>query len=141
MSAVVASLSEQGWITDSAKVLNQIVSYYILTDAAQTVIFQGNLVNLPETYYKYINDPVEMASAVKADLDKLISRHFPVAEVNTEAKKLSDSKYAILLYAAALSEDNTRIELSRVVEISTTGLRKIIEVSNFGTGMSYLQSL
>lgn len=141
MSAVVASLSEQGWITDSAKILNSIVSYYILTDAAQTLIFKDNLISLPETYYKHINEPIEMASAVKTDLDKLISRHFPIAEVNTEAKQLSDSKYAILLYAAAVTEEGTRIDLSRVVEISTTGLRKIIEVNNFGDGVSYLKGL
>ena len=141
MVAVVCSLSEQGWITDSYKILNNIVSYYILTDAAQTLVFEGNLISLPETYYKYINQPVEMASAIKSDLDKMISRYFPIAEVNTEAKAMTDSQYAILLYAAAVTEDGTRIELSKVVEISTTGLRKIIEVNNYGDGVSYLQSL
>lgn len=141
MTAVIASLSEQGWITDSAKILNNIVSHYILTDAAQSLIFEGNLVSLPQTYYNYINDPVAMASAVKSDLDKLISRYFAIADVNTEAKQLTDSKYGILLYAAAVTEDGTRIDLSRVVEISTTGLRKIIDVNNFGDGISYLQGL
>lgn len=141
MTAVIASLSEQGWISDSYKILNNTVSYYILTDAAQSLMFEGNLISLPETYYKYINQPVEMASAVKTDLEKMLSRYFSVAEVNTEAKALSDSKYAILLYAAAVTEDGTRIELSKVVEISTTGLRKIIEVNNYGDGISYLQKL
>ena len=141
MVAVVPSLSEQGWISDSYKILNNTVSYYILTDAAQSLMFEGNLISLPETYYKYINQPVEMASAVKTDLEKMLSRYFSVAEVNTEAKALSDSKYAILLYAAAVTEDGTRIELSKVVEISTTGLRKIIEVNNYGDGISYLQKL
>lgn len=141
MTAVIASLSEQGWITDNAKILNNIVSYYILTDAAQTLLFEGNLVSLPQTYYNYINDPVSMASAVKSDLDKLISRYFAIADVNTEAKQLTDSKYGILLYAAAVTDDGTRIDLSRVVEISTTGLRKIIEVNNYGDGISYLQGL
>jgi len=141
MTKAIASLSEQGWITDSAKILNHILSYYILTDNAQTLVFQDNLINLPSTYYQFINDPTGMASAVKSDLDKLISRYFSIADVNTEVKKLSDSKYAILLYAAAVTEDNTRVELSKVVEISSTGLRKIIEVNNFGDGRSYLAAL
>ena len=141
MVAVVPSLSEQGWISDSYKILNNTVSYYILTDAAQSLMFEGNLISLPETYYKYINQPVEMASAVKTDLEKMLSRYFSVAEVNTEAKALSDSKYAILLNAAAVTEDGTRIELSKVVEISTTGLRKNIEMNNYGDGISYLQKL
>lgn len=141
MASIIASLSEQGWITDSYKILNNIVSYYILTDAAQSLIFESNLISLPETYYKYINQPTEMASAVKSDLDKMISRHFPIADVNTEVKAMSDSQYAILLYAAAVTEDGTRIELSKVVEISTTGLRKIIEVNNFGDGLEYLRNI
>lgn len=141
MSSVIPSLSEQGWITDSVKILGSIISYYILTDAAQTVMFQDNLINLPETYYKYINDPLEMASAVKTDLDKLVSRYFPIADVEAEAKKLSESKYGILLYVSAVDENNQRIELSKVVQISTTGLRKIINMSNYGDGKSYLSSL
>lgn len=141
MTAVIASLSEQGWITDSYKILNNIVSCYILTDAGQTLMFNGNLTSLPETYYKYINEPVQMADAVKQDLDRLISRYFPIAEVETDTKQLSDSKYAILLHAAAVTEDGTRIDLSRVVEMSTSGLRKIIEVNNFGDGVSYLRDL
>lgn len=141
MTAVIASLSEQGWITDSYKILNNIVSYYILTDAAQTLMFNGNLTSLPETYYKYINDPVGMASAMKSDLDKLLSRYFSIAEVETDVKQLSDSKYGILLHAAAVTDDGTRIDLSKVVEISTSGLRKIIEVNNFGDGLSYLKNL
>lgn len=141
MTVVIASLSEQGWITDPYKILNNIVSYYILTDAAQTLMFKDALTSLPETYYKYINEPIEMASAVKTDLDRLISRYFPIAEVETDTKQLSDSKYGVLLHAAAVTEDGTRIELSKVVEISTSGLRKIIEVNNFGDGISYLKSL
>ena len=45
MAKVVASLSEQAWITDSAKILNNLMSYYILTDSAQSVMFQDKLIN------------------------------------------------------------------------------------------------
>jgi hypothetical protein len=141
MAAVIASLSENGWVTDSAKKLNAAISYYILTDAAQTLIFKDNLISLPLTYYKFINDPDEMTAAVKNDLDKLLGRYFSIVDVNTETKQLSDSKYGILLYASVITDDGSRLDLSKVVEITTTGLRKIIDVNNFGDGLALLQTL
>lgn len=50
-SKVVASLSDIGWIDAPDAILSKLLGYYILTDAAQSVAFKGNLVNLPETYY------------------------------------------------------------------------------------------
>lgn len=141
MGKVIGSLSEQGWITDSSKILNSVVSYYILTDSAQSLVFQNNLINLPQTYYLYINDPDAMSAAIKTDLDKLISRYFQSVDVTTEVKPLSDSKYAILLYVSVIDDENTKIDLSKVVEINTTGLRKVIEVNNYGDGLQTLLSI
>ena len=141
MAKVVASLSEQAWITDSAMILNNLMSYYILTDSAQSVMFQDKLINLPFTYYKFISDPVGMNAAVKTDLDTLLSRYFPVVDVTTEVKQLTNTRFGILLYASVIDEESNRIELAKVTEISTTGLRKVIEVSNNGDGRAYLGSM
>ena len=141
MTTVIASLSENGWITDSSKKLNYILSYYILTDNAQSLVFQGNLINLPYTYYLYINDPDGMVNQIKSDLDKLLSRYFTQVEVLTEVSKLTDSRYAILIYAAVIDEEGKRIELSRVTEMDTSGLRKVIEVNNYGDGITLINSL
>lgn len=141
MAKVIASLSEQAWITDSAKILNNLISYYILTDSTQSVMFQDRLINLPFTYYKFINDPAGMNSAVKIDLETLLSRYFPIVDVTTEVKQLTNTRYGILLYASVVDEESNRIELSKVTEISTTGLRKVIDVSNNGDGRAYLGSM
>jgi len=141
MSKVIASLSDQGWVFDGPKTLNALLSYYILTDAGQSLVFQNNLINLPQTYYKYINDPQAMANAVKNDLDKLLGRYFQSVDVLTQAKATTDSKYAILIYATVVDENNTKINLARVTEIDSTGLRKILEVNNYGDAQSMLSSL
>ncbi len=141
MTKVIPSLSEQGWITESKKILNNLVSYYILTDAAQSLAYQNNLINLPETYYKYINDPDGMASAVTRDLESLLSRYFQMVDVETEAKDLGDSRYAILIYASVVDETNTKIELSRVTQIDSTGLRRIVEINNRGDARTLLVNL
>lgn len=141
MSAVIPSLSEQAWVTDSAKILNHLLSYYILTDNGQSLVFNSNLINLPVTYYKHINDPDGMANAVKTDLEKLLSRYFEVVDVLTEAKALSDSKYAILIYASVIDSESVKIDVSKVVEINTSGLRNVLNVVNYGNGLDILNGL
>lgn len=141
MAAAIAALSGRGWVTDSTVMLSYILSYYILSDSAQSLVFQGNIINLPDTYHNYINDPVGMATGVRNDLERLLSRYYPIVEVETEAKALSGNKYGVLIYASVIDTANTKIELSRVVQLSTTGLRDIISLSNYGDANSYLSSL
>lgn len=140
MSIILPSISEQGWLTDSSKILNYVISYYILTDNAQSLVFQGNLINLPYTYFQFINDPDQMSTGIKTDLDKLLSRYFEIVEVETSVKQLTESRYAILLYGAVIDNESNRIEISKVVDINTTGLRKVIDVNNYGDGLAMLNS-
>jgi len=118
MSATIASLSEQGWIQDPSKILNFIISYYILSDVAQSVCYQDNIINLPETYYKFINDPDGMGSAVKSDLDKLVSKYFDTIDINVSVKALTDAEYGILLSVSVIDKDGNKIELTRIADIN-----------------------
>lgn len=141
MVKVIPSLSESGWINSSKDILSAAISYYILSDAAQSIAFQDNIINLPETYFKYINDPDGMNNAIKSDLDRLLGRYFINVDVETKVKELSAKKFAILFYVAVIDEENVKTELSNIAEISSSGLRKILSMNNFGDGLSYLQCL
>jgi hypothetical protein len=141
MTKVIPSLSESGWITSSKDILSSVMSYYILSDAAQSISFQDNIINLPETYFKFINDPEGMTNAIKSDLDKILSRYFVNVDVETKVKELDNKKYAILLYVAVIDDESIKTELSNVAEISSSGLRKILSMNNFGDGLSYLNSI
>lgn len=141
MPSVIPSLSESGWITSSKDILSAVMAHYVLSDAAQSIAFQDNIINLPETYFKFINDPDGMNNAIKSDLDKLLSRYFINVDVETKVKELDSKKYAILLYVAVIDLDNIKTELANIAEISSSGLRKILSMNNFGDGLSYINSL
>ena len=138
---VVASLSESGWLTDPYKILDSIVSYYILSDGMQSFVFKDAVINLPNTYYQHINDPDSMAIKIKSDLVTLLSRYFPSCDVNSYAKDLGNGEYAIILYANIITEDGTNLDISRVVEINSSKTRKVITVNNYGDAVSYLNGL
>lgn len=139
MGKVIGSLSDLGWVDNSETLLSKLLGYYILTDSAQSVIFQNNLINLPQSYYEYINDPQGMATRIKNDLDTLLSRYFSMVEVETEAVAKTDSVYGILLYATVVDDKGIKVNLGKVAEISSTGVTKVISINNYGDGLSQLR--
>lgn len=139
MGKVIASLSDLGWVTSSETILSKLLGYYILTDSAQSVIFQGNLINLPQAYYEFINDPDGMAVRVKSDLDKLLSRYFEMVEVSTEVVAKTDSMFGVLLYATVIDKDGIKVNLGKVVDLSSTGVSNVININNYGDGLSQIR--
>lgn len=137
----IGSLSDQGWIDDPRAILDYILICYLLSDVGQTLIFKGNIVSLPYTYHLYINEPEKMATAMNQDLVTMITREFPQADVKCAAKKIEGSQYAILVKAAAITAANERIELAKVMEISSDNLRKIIQTTNFGDAQTVFNNL
>lgn len=122
--------------------LEYIVSYYILSDYAQTITFQGKVINLPETYYLFINDPAGMANRVRDDLERLLSNYYTLVDVQTDAKKIDETnRFAISMYVAVVDEEGKKTELSKVVEMATTGIKDVIRVNNYGDALSYLNAL
>lgn len=139
MGKVIGSLSDLGWVDNSETLLSKLLGYYILTDSAQSVIFQNNLINLPQSYYEYINDPQGMATRIKNDLDALLSRYFSLVEVETEAVAKTESVYGILLYATVVDDKGIKVNLGKVTEISSTGVTKVININNYGDGLAQLR--
>lgn len=137
----VASLSEQGWLSDPRSVLNYVFTCYMLSDAAQSLAFQNNITSLSQTYYAYINDPEAMASGMQRDLQTLLSRYFAQVDVYARAKEVSGKNYAILLQAQVVTPEGERCELSKVMQLDTHKLRKIIDINNYGDGDAVFESV
>lgn len=137
----IPSLTEEGWITSSKDTLTYIIAHYILSDAMQSIAYKGNVINLPETYYKNINDPTGMASGVKSDLERLLARYFVSVDVVTDVKELNSKQFAILIYASVIDKDNIKHELTRITEANSAGIRNIVEMNNYGDALSYLNSI
>lgn len=140
-TGTIPSLTEEGWITSSKDTLAFCLSNYILSDAMQSIAYQGNIINLPQTYYNNINDPDGMATAIKSDLERLLGRYFVTSDVVTNVKELTAKKFAILIYASVIDKDNIKHELTRVTEANAAGIRDIVALNNYGDGVSYLNSI
>ena len=136
------SLSTEGWISDGKKILDRLLSCYLTTDTRQTYLFQNNLTSLAKTYYLYINQPEEMSSAIKTDLQKMLGYYFKIVDVRTVLKQSSvNNDYYILISANVTDSDGRTYELARITQINTSRLRKIIPINNVGVGLEYLANI
>ncbi len=135
------TLSSKGWVDSPQDKLSFLINYYILSDAEQSLIYRGSVINLPTTYFKYINEPEQMAIAVKSDLESLLSRHFDVVEVRTYAKELDNAKkYGIGIFAAIV-ENGVKYTAYSAVTMTNNNSREIINFNNYGDYASYLETL
>lgn len=136
---VLPSLSEKGWVSDSKTVLAKILSFYILTDSAQSLLFKGNVINLPQTYQEHINEPMDMSAAMRSELTRLLERYFPTVEVNVKVKQEEKALATILLFAEVIDSNGVMANLGKVLEIDTEGLRRTVDVNNWGDGQTMLK--
>jgi len=138
----IPSLTTKGWIIETKDILEKILSYYILTDNGQSISFANNLINLPYTYFKNINDPEGMKIQIKNDLTTLLSRYFTISDIETKVKKNTESKFDILIYATIIDDKNNKIELGKILNIEENyNLKNIISINNFGTGVQIFNNI
>jgi hypothetical protein len=140
--AMMASLSEEGWITDSKRMVDSILANYILTDVAQSYVFQGKLLSLPRVYYAYINEPEKMADAVRKDLEALLGSYFDNIEVKSSVKQSGTTKYYYILVSAVCTDSNgVLIDITKIAELTTSRARTVYNVGNYGEGMKYIAGI
>lgn len=137
----IAAVSDLGWVEDSATTLNHLFSVYLLTDAAQSLLYQGSMISMSQTYYNHINDPVGMAAQVASDLQELMGKYFVQVEVQCKAREITSKYYAVVITATVMTEASERLELSKVMEIDSSNLRKIIDVNNYGDGLTLIETI
>ncbi|WP_396190468.1 hypothetical protein [Flavobacterium sp.] len=128
----IGSLSDKGWISDPKSMLGYIFGCYMTTDAAQTLLYDGRLTSLAETYHRFINDPDGMANQIVSDLTKLGGYYFPQVDVRARSKQISGTHYSIIMEMTVMTSDNERIQLAKLMEMDNADLRKIVDVNNYG---------
>lgn len=140
---VIPSLSKDGWISSSEKILDFVISHYILTDTQQTLLYKGALISLPYTYFLHNNKPESMAEAMADDLRKLLTRYFAEAEVSARAKRdsLDDNVYTIFISAAVIDKDNKRYELSKVTQLLNSKAKVITSFNNVGLAADHYNTI
>ncbi len=140
---VIPSLSLDGWVTSPDKILDYVLSHYILTDNQQSYLYRDNLTSLPLTYYKYNSDPDGMANGIRTDLTNLLTKYFSQVDVSASAVQsvVDLNIYNVVVSAAVIGGDGKRYELNKITQLFNSKARYILNFSNYGAAVAHFKSV
>lgn len=76
MAAVVASLSDRGWLSGPTEKLDQLLSDFYTTDYVQTYLYKDSTTNAQALFQQYGNDPATLAVETQRALDAYLKSYF-----------------------------------------------------------------
>lgn len=130
--ATMPSLSEDGWVTDSVKVADYLLSHFFLSEYSQTYIYHQQVSSLPWILQVTQGDMNATIDKTRRTLSEYFSRYFNNVEVEvTDATSAEEpSKAAISLYIRFSDKENKEHVLGKFLETHDLKITKIIDINN-----------
>ncbi len=129
MSSPVATLSGAGWVDSLPEKADRLMSYYFVSEASQSQLFNGTIVSLPAQVQAYGHDEQEIRYRVRDDLMRYLAPYFTDVslDVRTDLPNANDPNRINITVDAIVTEGSQRYSLSRLI---TTVNSKIVEIVN-----------
>lgn len=129
---VFPSLSRDGWVTDTTKMADKVLSCFFTSEFSQSYTYNGNITSFPYILATTGDDPPRMARVVEEQLTRLLSRYFNNVQVDSEevTNQEDPNKGAISIAATFDDENGVKTELVKILELQNTDIRRIINVNN-----------
>lgn len=130
----VPTLSITGWITDPRTMLSQLLADMIVSEKSQTQWYYGEVVSLPAIVQQYGNKPDDFVTALKFNLEKLVSAHFATAEIEVTwepmaGETVDHSRYNVVVLITAML-NGVKVNLAENFHITNNVFKRVTEVSN-----------
>lgn len=129
---VLPSLSEDGWVDNSAKIADYMLSHFFVADYSQSYIYHTYVSSLPWILTQNQGNMGKTCSEVQNVLSAYFMRYFNnvVVEV-TEVPNTENPSYGqISIYVRFTDVAGNEIVLGKVVQTSGNVIQKIINISN-----------
>lgn len=128
------SLSEDGWVNNSVKIADKLLSDFFISDFSQTYLYSGAVSSFPWIIQNKQGNITETAALVQSTLNVYFSRYFNnvVVESQDQTSADSPSKGQITLYVKFTDDDGIEYVVGKLLEIADMNITKIINLNNNG---------
>lgn len=125
------SLSEDGWVTNSAKVADYLPCHFLESDYSQSYLYKEHVSSLAWILQDTQGDMTKTIQAVQITLVTYFSRYFDnvVCEVTERPNPTDPSNAAISIYLKFTDTENKELVLGKLVDITDMKFSQIIEES------------
>lgn len=129
---VFPSLSEDGWVTETNKLADKLMSSFFTSEFSQSYTYYGSISSFPYILAMYGHDPVTMAAHTEDQLMQLFSRYFQEVQVNCEEYKSDNqtNQAAITIAITFTDSHGVTSDLTKLLELENTKIKQIININN-----------
>ncbi len=126
------SLSEDGWVNNSIKTCDYLLSHFFLSDYSQSYIYHGQVSSLPWIIQQTQGNMSRTVSLTQQTLSGYFSRYFNnvVVEVSEIEDANNPSKGEITIYVKFTDAENKEYVVGKLLHITDLTISKIINLSN-----------
>jgi len=126
------SLSEDGWVNDSIKTADYLLSHFFISEDSQSYIYNDNISSLPWIILDCQGDINKLLNKTKIVLSDYFGKYFNNVEVEVLEiiDKEKTSKGQISIYVKFTDEQNIEYSLGKILEITNLTISKIIDINN-----------
>lgn len=128
------SLSEDGWVNNSVKLADKLLSDFFISDFSQTYLYSGAVSSFPWIIQNKQGNIAETAALVQKTLNVYFSRYFNnvVVESQDQTSVDSPSKGQITLYIKFTDSEGIEYVVGKLLEVADMQISKIINLNNNG---------
>jgi hypothetical protein len=127
MANVVPTLSSNGWVTESSRKIDFLISYYSIADYSQSSFFLGQVKSLPYLLQLHQNDMVSLRDAIENDLLTLLNAYYDGADVLVDIAPISsddETNHEIRITGRVLSGKKTE-DIGYLIGLSNNKIRGV----------------
>jgi hypothetical protein len=133
-SAMVPSLSEDGWVNTPSLMGDYLISHFFVSDYSQTQLYLNQVSSFPYLIQKYQNDLPGLFTAIQTTLNTYLGRYF--SSVTVEASQYpnptNSGSIGINLFVSYVGSDGVTYNLNKIIQIVNSKIENIINLNNNG---------
>lgn len=128
----IGALSEDGWLTGTGKISDQLFSHWLLADHSQSYLYDGQVESFPYCIQQGTGDVNATILLVSKSLRTYFGKYFNnvVAEVVEVPNTVDPSIAQISIYVQYTDADGQLFVLGKMLQYSDTIVHKVITLNN-----------
>lgn len=131
MSANVPTLSSAGFVSDPARKLDHLMSYFFIAEYSQSTVHAGYVTSLPYLIKNHAHDPAVLVDRIETSLKRMLDGYFEDVTINVTLDPVKeenqDPKIDIQVEGIVVDEGKS-YPLAKLLSIANDKLTKVSDL-------------
>lgn len=129
MTIAVPTLSTSGWVKDIGQKAEALLSYFLVSDANQSVVAWGRVHSMPKLLQNY-QDPSTLSAEVRQAVYAMFKNHFDAVDVSVLINAIMDAGQETgeseMKITITVTENGKRYSVGRLLTLTNNRIKKVI---------------